>query len=130
MDKRPMRNAVFALDNAMEQALLAHVLQVHGTGNDWTRYLGPGSVSRIMAYWDEARARDLELHPLHYASLTHLINIAKASPVLHRRLEALGENWPEEMINLRDFARDPVSHPGKPLVDSPAKIPLLWQACE
>ncbi len=34
------------------------------------------------------------------------------------------------MEHLRDFARDPGSNPGKPLVDQHSKVPDLWGACE
>jgi hypothetical protein len=136
LDKRPVRTAVFALVNALEQAFLAQVLNAHGADDEWQRYLVPSAVDRVMKYWRKARVHDLELNPAHYASLTDLVHIAAAhiaaaSPELRPVLDrTLGRNWRDEMFNLRDFARDPVSHPGKPLVDSPSKVPSLWRACE
>jgi hypothetical protein len=131
LDKRPVRTAVFALVNALEQALLALVATRHGAQDEWKRYLPHERAERVLRYWRKARSRDIELSPVHYASLTELIEIAHASPKLRAELDrAIGGNWRDCMIDLRDFARDPVSHPGKPLVDSPSKVPALGRACE
>jgi hypothetical protein len=131
LDKRPVRTAVFALMNAVEDALLQCITVAHGDGDEWVRLLHDEKVyKRILGHWERAKNRDLELSPIHYASLTTLIRIASRSPELSARFtERLGSDWSEQMAHLRDFARDPVSHPGKPLIDQPGKILTLWKAC-
>jgi hypothetical protein len=71
----------------------------------------------------------MELNPVHYASLTHLILIAEGSPVIGPQFQAvIGDTWAAQMRHLRDW-RDRVAHAGKPLVDTPEKVPDLWHAC-
>jgi hypothetical protein len=130
LDKRPVRTAVFALVNAVEQLLLRRVVEVHGESNSWTAFLTRGQVEKIHGYFEEAKLRDMELNPVHYASLTHLILIAEGSPVIGIEFDImLGATWAAQMRHLRDW-RDRVAHAGKPLVDTPEKVPELWNACK
>jgi len=93
-------------------------------------WLGKGDLEKIESYWSSARSREVELSKIHHASFTQVMRLVAKSPVLGPRMCAqFGEDWMEGMKLLRDYARDPVAHPGKPLIAKAEDVEHLAEAC-
>lgn len=130
IDKRPVRTAVFALVNAVEDMLLRKFTATHPNDDEWRGWLGRRDQDLIDHYWEDARSRELDLSRVYYASFAQLTNLIARSPLLGPAMcQQFGDRWTEKMRQLRQSARDPVAHPGKPLIAQAEDVERLAEAC-